>query len=113
MKKIVFILALFSLSIAQAQNWKKEKIKESGVKTSITRTTSTYDAISASGSFKVVLVSGKEGNITIDGDENIISHIVTEVENNTLIVRFDKNKTNLDEISKAIEERGFHVASAK
>lgn len=92
MKKIVFILALFNLSIAQAQNWKNEKIKESGIKTTITRTTPTYDAISASGSFKVVLVSGKEGNITIDGDENIISHIITEVENNTLIVRFDKNK---------------------
>lgn len=93
MKKIVFILALFSLSIAQAQNWKKEKIKESGIKTSITRTTLAYDAISANGSFKVELVSGKEGNITINGDENIISHIITEVENNTLMVRFDKNKS--------------------
>lgn len=92
MKKIVFTLALLSLSIAQAQNWKNEKIKESGIKKTITRTTSTYDAISTSGSFKVALVSGKEGNITIDGDENIISHIVTEVENNTLIIRFDKNK---------------------
>lgn len=91
-KKLTVLIALISISIASAQNWKNEKIKESGIKTTITRTTTTYDAISAIGSFKVALVSGKEGNITIDGDENIISHIVTEVENNTLIVRFDKNK---------------------
>uniref|UniRef100_UPI0040492E2A head GIN domain-containing protein n=1 Tax=Flavobacterium sp. TaxID=239 RepID=UPI0040492E2A len=92
MKKIAFTLALFCMTFTQAQNWKKEKIKESGIQKTITRTTPTYDEISAGGSFYVELVSGKEGNITINGDENIISHIVTEVENNKLIVRFEKNK---------------------
>lgn len=29
----------------------------------------------------------------------------------TAFVRFDSNKTNLTEISKAIEERGFHVVA--
>jgi hypothetical protein len=92
MKKIAFTLALLCITFTQAQNWKKEKIKESGIQKTITRATSTYDEISAGGSFNVKLVSGKEGNITINGDENIISHIVTEVENNKLIVRFEKNK---------------------
>lgn len=42
-----------------------------------------------------------------------IDSISANHEDSTAFVRFDKNKTNLDEISKAIEERGFHVASAK
>lgn len=42
-----------------------------------------------------------------------IDSISANHEDSTAFVRFDKNKTNIAEISKAIEERGFHVASAK
>ena len=38
----------------------------------------------------VTLVAGKEGTISITGDENIISHVVTEVENNELKIYFEK-----------------------
>ncbi|WP_338410860.1 head GIN domain-containing protein [uncultured Flavobacterium sp.] len=92
MKKIALALALLSVSFAQAQIWKKQ-IKESGIQTSVTKTTTSYDKISVSGSFKVELVAGKEGNITIKGDENIISHIEAEVKNNTLNIHLKKNKT--------------------
>ena len=42
-----------------------------------------------------------------------IDSISANHEDSTAFVRFDSNKTNLTEISKVIEERGFHVASAK
>lgn len=90
-KKLTVLLALISLSFASAQNWNSEKIKGNGVQTTITRTTQTYDKVSASGSFNIELVSGKEGTITITGDENIINHIVTEVDGNELKVYFEKN----------------------
>lgn len=90
-KKLIVLLALISISIASAQNWNQEKIKGNGVQTTITRTTETYDKISTGGSFNVELVSGKEGTITIKGDENIISHIITEVIDNELKVYFEKN----------------------
>ena len=80
-----------SISTTNAQ-WNKEKIKENGVQTTITRTTESYDEISASGSFNVELVAGKEGTITISGDENIINHIVTEVNGSKLKIGFEKNK---------------------
>lgn len=91
-KNLILSIALLSLSFTNAQNWKQEKIKENGNQTTITRTTENYDKISAGGSFKVELVSGKEGNITINGDENIIKNIVTEVVDNTLKIHFDKIK---------------------
>lgn len=42
-----------------------------------------------------------------------IDSISANHEDSTAFVRFDSNKTNLAEISKAIEERGFHVAARK
>ena len=42
-----------------------------------------------------------------------IDSISANHEDSTAFVRFDSNKTNLAEISKAIENRGFHVAAAK
>lgn len=91
MRKLKVLLALITISSVNAQDWNNEKIKGNGIKTTNTRTTKTYDKVSASGSFNVELVSGKEGTITIIGDENIISHIVTEVIGNELKVYFEKN----------------------
>ena len=93
MRKLTVLLALISISIASAQNWDIEKVKENGVQTTITRTTESYDKISTGGSFNVELVSGNEGTITIKGDENIISHIVTEVIGSELKVYFEKNRS--------------------
>jgi copper chaperone CopZ len=42
-----------------------------------------------------------------------IDSISANHEDSTAFVRFDSNKTNIEEISKAIEERGFHVAATK
>ncbi len=93
MRKLTVLLALITISIVNAQNWNKEKIKGNGVQTTITRTTESYDKIATAGSFNIELVSGKEGTITIKGDENIINHIVTEVIGNELKVYFNKNKS--------------------
>lgn len=92
MRKLTVLLALISISIANAQ-WNKEKIKGNGVQATITRTTEPYDKISTGGSFNIELVSGKEGTITIEGDENIINHIVTEVVGNELKVHFEKDRS--------------------
>jgi hypothetical protein len=93
MRKLTVLVALISISIANAQNWKQEKVKGNGVQTTITKTTESYDKISTGGSFYVELVLGKEGTITIQGDENIISQIVTEVIGNELKVYFEKNRS--------------------
>jgi hypothetical protein len=106
MTKIALALAIISFSFCEAQNWKQEKIKESGNQVTSNRTTAEYDQIAVSGSFQVNLVSGKEGAISITGDENIISHVVTEVENNELKIYFEKKK-NYSYKSKIIIEVPF------
>lgn len=60
----------------------------------ITRTTSDYDAVKFAGSFDYVLVSGTEGKIKIEGEENLLQYIITEVKNGTLSIRTE-NRINL------------------
>jgi hypothetical protein len=91
MKKTILLLALLCFTVSNAQ--KNQKIKGNGITTTITRTTPEYDKISVSGSFEVKLIAGKEGNISIKGDENLLEFIKTEVSNGTLTVNFERGKS--------------------
>ncbi|PQJ78030.1 head GIN domain-containing protein [Polaribacter porphyrae] len=93
-KKITFTLLILTISIsANAQNWwgNGKKIKGNGNVVTVNRTTSDYDGIGIGGSFDVILVKGKEGKITIEGEENIIPYIETEVKGGTLKIKYEKN----------------------
>ncbi|MEH6537467.1 MAG: head GIN domain-containing protein [Psychroserpens sp.] len=91
---ILLIAALLSFTFSQAQ-WEKKKVKGNGKMTTESRTTSDYDAISCAGSFDYVLVAGTEGKITLEGESNLLQHVVTEVKNGKLIIKTEKGK-NLD-----------------
>jgi Putative auto-transporter adhesin, head GIN domain len=91
MKTTTTLLAFFiSISMVNAQNWGKDKIKGSGNEITVTRTTSDYDEISTGGAFSVELVAGKEGAITMVGDDNLLELIITKVENNKLKIYIEK-----------------------
>lgn len=91
MKHIIFsIVTIFSITNASAQ-WSNKKVKGNGNMTTITRTTSSYEGIKCAGSFDYVLVAGKEGNITIEGESNLLEYIITEVKGNNLVVKVEDN----------------------
>src|SRR5690606_22271211 len=46
-----------------------------------------YDEIGVAGMFDVVLVSGGEGHITIEAEENLLEYIETEVKGSTLKIK--------------------------
>ncbi|MEN2488807.1 head GIN domain-containing protein [Flavobacterium sp. B11] len=89
MKKSILLLALtafFTNSVVNAQN----KVQGNGKVVTETRTTGDYDGIKIAGSFDVDLVSGKEGKITLKGEENLLAVIKVEVEDNSLKVYVEK-----------------------
>ena len=59
--------------------------------------------IKISGSFNVDLVSGKEGKITIKGEENLVSAIKVEVEDNTLKIYVERGFNIRPSMGKRIE----------
>lgn len=82
---ILSILLLVSCIPTQAQ-WGK-KIKGDGNLTSENRNVADYDEISVNGNIKVVLINGKEGNITLEGEKNILDNIELVTKNDKLIIK--------------------------
>lgn len=94
LKKITLTLFIAAFTIsANAQNWwgSSKKIKGNGNVVTVDRTTSDYEGIAIGGSFDVILIKGKEGNISIEGEENLIPYIQTEVKRGTLQIKFEKS----------------------
>ena len=67
-----------------------EKIKGNGNVVTTERSTDSYDKIASSGNFNIVLISGTEGELTIDIEENLVAYLITEVKNNELKIRWKK-----------------------
>ncbi|MCV2484835.1 DUF2807 domain-containing protein [Flavobacterium sp. SH_e] len=91
MKKSILLLALSVLFINCTINAQENnKLKGNGNVVTETRTTGEYDGIKISGFFDVDLVAGKEGKITLKGEENLLSAIKVEVEDNSLKIYVEK-----------------------
>ena len=58
--------------------------------TTVTRTTSDYEGVRCAGSMDFMLVAGEEGKITIEGEENLLEYIITEIKNDQLVVKVEK-----------------------
>ena len=94
MKKSVLILVFaFSLPMVSHAQWNsKEKIKGNGHVISKNITTASYDKVQVNGFFDVDLLSGEEGKIVIEGEENLLDYILITVENNALKIAAEKGK---------------------
>ncbi len=89
LKSITLVAFLFSVTTSCAQWGKWEKVKGNGNITTENRSTGDYDGLKSAGPMNFKLVQGKEGNITIEGDSNLMEHIVTKVEGGKLVVKVE------------------------
>ena len=102
-KSILLLATLMLTSVTQAQWWGNEKVKGNGKMTTETRTTGDYDGIKCAGSMDYILVAGAEGKIKIEGEENLLKHIITEVKNGNLIVKVEKGINLRPSLNKTIK----------
>ena len=99
-KKILISILIFINFSLQSHNWwNSKKIKGNGNVITKARTLTDFDGITLEGAFNIVLVNGNENKITIEGEENIIPYIITEVKNSVLRVYLQKN-TNINTTKK-------------
>ena len=89
MKKIAILSLTVLLTTSCSAQWGKG-IKGNGNSVSIDRSVGDYDGIAVAGWFDVDLVDGKEGQLTLEGEENLLEYIVTEVKNGKLTIRTEK-----------------------
>ncbi|CAM1343608.1 head GIN domain-containing protein [Tenacibaculum amylolyticum] len=95
MRKLLLTLFICSSVTAFSQSWwNSKKVRGNGDVTTEKRTVGSFDEVSLGGFFDVILVNGNEGKITLEGEENILPYIITEVKGGTLRIKTKKN-TNL------------------
>ncbi|WP_310557524.1 head GIN domain-containing protein [Flavobacterium sp.] len=91
--QLSIVLLLFASTITNAQSWGNwEKIKGNGNQKNERRTTAEYDEIKLQGYYDVDLIAGKEGEITVQAEENLMPYIKIEVEGNVLKIYQEKGK---------------------
>ena len=88
--KTLFTLGLVLCSIIATAQWNGKKIKGNGKVVTIERSVGEYESIASAGWFDVILVDGKEGTITLKGEENLLEYIKTEVKNGKLTIKKEK-----------------------
>ena len=89
MKQTILILAVLLSVNANAQWWGSKKVKGNGNVTTETRNVGDYDGIKCAGSLDYILVRGTEGNLKIEGEENLLEYIVTKIKGNNLVVKVE------------------------
>ncbi len=90
-------LALISLlSLLPACDWfeKVKTIKGSGIKARQERPIKDVDELKVTGSGKVILKQGATESLVIEADDNILPHIISEVDDGELFIHPERN-TNL------------------
>lgn len=90
MKKILLFAGLLASFVSHGQ-WSWEKIEGNGHLKKETRTLpGNYTAISSSGSWDVVVAYGESSSIQVEGDENLLPYIETNLEQGRLEIRSKK-----------------------
>jgi hypothetical protein len=55
-----------------------------------------FDAVSAGGEFEIYLSQGPTKDISLEGQENVLTEVSTQVRNNKLYIEFEKNRVRLN-----------------
>ncbi|MCX6205215.1 MAG: DUF2807 domain-containing protein [Bacteroidetes bacterium] len=100
MKKNLLLCALLFCVTGFAQ-WNWEKIEGNGQLKKETRSIGEFSKISSSGSWDVMVAYGNTCSVQVEGDENLLPYIVTELEGNRISIHSKKN-TNLKSHNKIV-----------
>lgn len=100
--KLSILAIVFASTFSKAQSWGNgEKISGNGKVVTEKRTTALYDEIKVAGFYDVDLIAGAEGQITIEGEENLLPYVIIESENNILNI-YTKKGYNIQTNKKVL-----------
>lgn len=95
MKYLITLTLLVSISIQSNAQWWGNTVKGNGEVTTEERTLQgDYDELIVAGFFNVTLVKGAEGNLSLEGESNLLQHVITELDGDRLVIKIEK-KHNL------------------
>ncbi len=89
MKKLLSLSLVVFVTLSCTAQWGK-KIKGNGNNVTIERNVGDYNAVALAGWFDVDLVDGKEGQLTLVGESNLLEYVITEVKDGKLMIKVKK-----------------------
>src|SRR5215510_315877 len=86
-KTLLILVVASLLAVAVGCHRIHDEIVGSGVRQTQQRTVPSFTSISTEGAFEVEVVCQKEQSLELEGDDNILPRVTTEVSNNVLHIR--------------------------
>ena len=90
--KLIIVVSILFLTACNAQNY--GRVKGNGNVIHKSRNVGSFDKVAVSGSFDVYLEKGKEGQMDIKIEDNLLPYLVTEVNGGKLKIKWKKG-TNI------------------
>ena len=90
MRTVNFILIALSLFLSSCVYNFGKKVKGNGNTTSTTRTPGEFSKLEQKGSFNIVIKNGPRHEVFLEGEDNILQHIETNIEGNTIVIRSEQ-----------------------
>jgi hypothetical protein len=111
-RKTYLLLALLSL-FAGCHFQIHDEIKGSGVRLKQKRDVASFNSIATEGAFDIEVVCQKPESVEVEGDDNLLQLITTEVSNNVLHIRSNRSFSVNDPIKITISAPDLQGISAK
>ena len=111
-RKTYLLLALLSL-FAGCHFQIHDEIKGSGVRLKQKRAVASFNSIATEGAFDIEVVCQKPESVEVEGDDNLLQLITTEVSNNVLHIRSNRSFSVNDPIKITISAPDLQGISAK
>jgi hypothetical protein len=91
MRKLAWLLLLLPIVAAGCHHSRGPEIQGSGNRVVQKRDISPFTSISTNGTFIIEVTCQKEAGLEVEGDDNVLPHIVAEVHSNVLRLKNDRN----------------------
>lgn len=91
MKKLVLLFLLFPLLAAGCHHGVRSEIRGSGKRVMEKRNVTPFTSIATEGAFSIEVTCQKDPSVEVEGDDNVLGLVTTEVSNNVLRLRTTKN----------------------
>jgi hypothetical protein len=98
MKKLALLFLSFPLLAVGCHHGMRAEIKGSGKRVVEKRNVTPFTSISTEGAFSIEVTCQKDLSLEVEGDDNVLSVVTTEVSNNVLRLRNTKNYSSSEPV---------------
>lgn len=112
MKKLLSLLIVLPLLTAGCHFGMRAGIKGSGKRVTEKRQVGPFTSISTEGAFNIEVVCQKDASMEVEGDDNVLAHVSSEVKNNVLKLRNSDNYSVSEPVTFRITAPNLEAFSA-